>query len=60
MIHWDEKLGKIIDLERKLKDLSMESKESKITQMGYKYIEKSNREVRERKLFIRRHKIMKN
>ena len=41
MMNWDEKL----DLERRLKDLYMESK---ITQIYSKSMEKSKREVREK------------
>ena len=57
MMNWGAKLGENIDLERVLNYLSTKLK---IKQIRFQSMEKSNREVRERKLFIMREKMMKN
>ena len=57
MINWGEKLRKNIDLERRLKYLTMEIKISKI---GFKYMNKYKSVVRERKLFMKREKMRKS
>ena len=56
MIICDEKLGKVILLERMLKDLS---RKSKITQFGLVLTKKSMNKIRERKSFAKTEKMTK-
>ena len=56
-MNWDKFFRENRDLERELSDFP---RNQKVTKIGFKFKEKSKREVRERKLLERRQKVMIN